>query len=157
MIDKNSLYNETQWQEEMNRASDTIRTLGGQIFKLGLGTSNLPCPLCKTIGFYAPRIDPPIWPTSSPVNRKYRACKFCGLWQDVIGYPGTRKEGEIFNCLPIRCSNCKTFQWTECNLNKPCEKNCGGICKEDKWPTDDPYHEFHNTKKQIYDLLGIDQ
>lgn len=157
MIDaeKTKNYEEQDWLEEWSKATYRIQMPNGQMAELGLGTSNLTCPRCKTIGFYGPRIDPPIWPASMPINRKYRACKFCGLWQDVPGYPGTRKEGKIFDCLPIRCSGCKTFQWTEYNSNKPCEKKCGGVCKEDKWPTDNLGHEFHKTKAEIYKLLKL--
>lgn len=147
-------YTETNWQEDLDNAIDTIKLPDGRVAQLGLGTANLPCPNCNTLGFYGPRIYPK--PPAEP-NRKYRACKFCGLWQDVSGYPGTKKEGKLFYCIPIRCSNpaCKTFQYTESNLSKPCEKECGGICKEDKWPVDDPDHEWHKDKKQIYELLGI--
>lgn len=145
-------YTEAHWQEDWNNAVCVIKLPGGRVAQLGLGTANLPCPSCKTIGFYGPRIYP--LPPAEP-NRKYRACKFCGLWQDVPGYPGTRQAGKLFYCIPLRCTKCRTFQYTEYNLNKPCEKNCGGICQKDNWPVDDQNHELHKDKEQIYKLLGI--
>ena len=36
-----------------------------------------PCPRCGRTGFYGPRHD--------GAARMYRACKFCGFWQDVGG------------------------------------------------------------------------
>jgi hypothetical protein len=42
---------------------------------LKAGGAPEPCPRCKRRGFYAPR--------GADGDRHYRACKFCGLWQDV--------------------------------------------------------------------------
>ena len=38
-----------------------------------------PCPCCRRCGFYEPKLAPP--------SRRYRACKFCGFWQDVDESP----------------------------------------------------------------------
>ena len=51
----------TQWEAE-DRA-------------LKRGADPQPCPRCARRGFYAPRFAPP-W-------RRYRACKFCGFWQEM--------------------------------------------------------------------------
>src|SRR3989338_1917322 len=118
-------YTEIQWAEEM-KADKII------FWARAIGTT-FPCPSCRKIGFYAPIQYPTVVKTPEEIIRKYRACKFCGFWQDVKGYPGTRREGKSFHCVPLRCTNpkCKTFNYTaeENNLNKPCE-NCGTKCEE---------------------------
>ena len=40
-----------------------------------------PCPKCQRIGFFGPRIRP---------FQTYRACRFCGFWQDVGHEPEFR-------------------------------------------------------------------
>ncbi len=44
------------------------------------GANPRPCPHCERTGFYGPRFAEP--------DLKYRACRFCGLWQEVGGAPG---------------------------------------------------------------------
>jgi hypothetical protein len=41
------------------------------------------CPQCRRSGFYGPR--------EAEGSRRYRACKFCGFWQDVGGPPVTNQ------------------------------------------------------------------
>lgn len=48
-----------------------------------------PCPKCRTIGFFGPRIRP---------FCQYRACRFCGFWQDVDQDPEYRLP-TVHGCL----------------------------------------------------------
>lgn len=145
----NEEYTEAQWSAETQTTPLFIPQIDGSWRALAV---NLPCPKCKKVGFYAPIKFPPE-ASEDKIIRKYRACKFCGFWQDVPGYPGTRNEGRPFYCIPLRCMNpkCRTFNYTKENLDKPCEvKGCGTKCELSKWPIDDPNHEYHRYK--LYQL-----
>lgn len=60
-------YSEADWQAE-NTA-------------LQQGVDPQPCPKCRCTGFYSTRCAEPLAGKTEP--RHYRACKFCGFWQDV--------------------------------------------------------------------------
>ena len=64
-------YTEKQWNDEMKAPGIVIQFSSGP-FSFG---TTLPCPHCKTIGFYGPRKSP----VEGETTRKYRACKFCGF------------------------------------------------------------------------------
>ena len=48
-----------------------------------------PCPHCGRTGFYGPRHD--------GASRMYRACKFCGFWQNV-GQPVVPHSATVHDC-----------------------------------------------------------
>ena len=85
-----------------------------------------PCPRCARRGFYAPR-----WAEG---DRHYRACKFCGLWQDV-----GRPEHEIIRY------ECCVADWKEPNESWACPV-CGTTFTPDEavsWPRANPAHPWN--------------
>jgi hypothetical protein len=89
-----------------------------------------PCPRCHRRGFYAPRFAKP--------NRRYRACKFCGFWQDV-GMPPH----------PVIRYECTTGNHHVADWKGPDEPwtcpDCGRRFQPDAavaWPSEDPYHPW---------------
>jgi len=144
LINSISKYPEEKWAEEMDAK--------GIIFTFNNGYSfggPLSCPSCKTIGFYGPRAN-----TSPDGNiiRKYRACKFCGLWQESWGHIFDERGGNAYRCIHLLCVKCGTYNWTIANPNKKCE-NCGGDSRVVDWPSDDPSHPYNGIKKQFLQLL----
>jgi len=57
----------------------------------GEGGNPAACPECGRTGFYGPRFAEP--------ERRFRACRFCGFWQDVDG-PPTRYLPTAHTCDP---------------------------------------------------------
>ena len=138
-------YTEDQWFAEMQAPGIVISLPNGSSWSFG---TILPCPQCKTVGFYGPRK----YPLEGEVKRKYRACKFCGFWQEAWGFVYDRRGGDHYRCIALRCTNknCNAFNYTENNLNKLCEnKKCKSKTKISKWPSDDPNHEFQEYKESI--------
>ena len=108
----------------------------------------LPCPNCKTIGFYGAKK----YPSSGEITRKYRACKFCGLWQEAWGNVYNRRSGggKPYIITHSTCTNeqCKSPNWTEYNLNKLCE-SCNTKTKLSSWALNDSTDIFHRFKEEI--------
>jgi len=124
------IYTLKEWEKEMkmNRACSCP----------GLGSCLIPCPWCKIIGFYGPRI---------VGERKYRACKFCGWWQEI-------DNGEPYRCIALYCESCGIYDWTQPKEEKdfkPCEK-CGLKYKKFQWAIDYPEHPFWDRKREIYKI-----
>lgn len=69
-------YTEDDWDSEM-----------AALFSEGGGPGS--CPSCTRSGFYGPR--------EAEGPRRYRACKFCGFWQDV-GQPPVTNKATVHNC-----------------------------------------------------------
>ncbi len=89
-----------------------------------------PCPCCSRRGFYEPKLAEP--------NRRYRACKFCGFWQDVDESP---REVIRYECQGpghwVADWKVPTKKWT-CS--------CGKTYSLDQrvpWPADDPTHRWN--------------
>jgi hypothetical protein len=83
------------------------------------------CPRCRRSGFYGPR--------RADKERRYRACKFCGLWQDVGKPPH----------LIIRYE-CHVADWKEPHEPWNCP-TCGrhfGTSQAVGWPADNPEHPW---------------
>src|SRR5437879_4151754 len=79
-------YDEAHWQQEM-----LLSQFGGC----------LTCPNCHTLGFYNPRRG-----IQDGVDRLYRACKFCGFWQEAKG-PVFEKYGPAsYFCRMFHCEAC---------------------------------------------------
>ena len=133
---------EAQWAEEMEAR--------GIVFTLSNGYSfggSLPCPNCKTIGFYGPRRNPP----EGEIIRKYRACKFCGFWQEVWGSGYNDRGGKAFRCVALYCTTCDAYDWTlpkDVEDYKSCS-TCHNQFKRIDWASDNPNHVFNEIKRQI--------
>lgn len=139
---------EDQWAEEMKADAIIIKKPDGSSFPFG---RKLPCPCCQTVGFYGPRVSPSL---EAP-TRKYRACKFCGFWQEVWGDGYNSRGGAAYRCIHLTCTNekCKTPNWTAANEGKSCD-----VCKNptvvSKWASDDTEHPFHQIKEAIISSLN---
>jgi hypothetical protein len=139
-------YTERQWEEEMK--APLILLPSGQVFPFGRA---LPCPQCKTIGFYGPRHSP----SEGEIIRKYRACKFCGFWQEASGEVFDQKGGEPYRCIAVYCEKCRNnYDWRVPWAFEPggCQK-CHAELKRTVWASDDPKHPFRTLKDQIVSLL----
>ena len=121
-------YTSEQWGKEMVRVQLCNHSK--------LGSCLIPCPWCNIIGFYSPRV---------ARERKYRACKFCGWWQEVDG-------GEPYRCIALYCDACGIYDWTQPKEEKDfkfCEK-CKQQYKTFLWAIDYPEHPFWEGKKELY-------
>ena len=91
-----------------------------------------PCPCCSRRGFYEPKWAEP--------NRHYRACKFCGFFQNVddAPYDVIRYECRDPNHDVVADWKVPTETWT-CTL-------CGRLylpVQHVPWPADDPLHPWN--------------
>jgi hypothetical protein len=100
---------------------------------LHAGEDPLNCPACLRRGFYGPR--------EADQARRYRACKFCGFWQNVGQLP---HEIIRYEC---RQPDHWTMDWREPHESWQCP-----ICTRPyspsaavPWPADDPTHPWHET------------
>ena len=133
----NKQYTEKDWEDEMKS-----NFFCGK--HLPLGSCSLLCPQCKTLGFYGPR-------GSSSSGRKYRACKFCGFWQEAWGNFFNEHGGGPYRCIAVYCDKCGYFDWQDPWAEggfKHCPK-CGAEMKKIDWASDDPKHHFHKIKEQM--------
>jgi len=146
------VYNEKQWEEEMKSPGIMIHFSSGMKFSFG---SSLPCPQCETVGFYGPRIS---YSSNGTVERKYRACKFCGFWQEVSG--GIFKErpetANPYRCIAVYCEKCGKdgeifgFNWRLPWTDGPgCCPDCKTERRDIKWASDDLNHPYQKLKEQI--------
>lgn len=135
-------YTESDWENEIKIGS--ICKSCKDIFLKNnthvLGVCNIPCPECGNIGFYSPR---------SGGERKYRACKFCGFWQDVDERPG--------HCRIMICDNhtgpFAKINWQyQGNQGKDCD-GCGKKCREQKNGERQWYKE--NCEKIIREIAKV--
>ena len=118
-------YTLKQWEEENGIVQSSYHP--------HYGSCRLPCPNCKVIGFYAPRGD--------AEGRKYRACKFCGFWQEV--------DGEPYRYEAVLCPDCGCFDWHIKFTGQVCN-NCGGVNKTRcPWAIDCLSHPFWQLKQQF--------
>lgn len=130
-------YTEKQWTEEM-ALSSPLSSLG----------SCLRCPNCKTLGFYGPRV---VQNNKGEITRKYKACKFCGFWQEAWGDVYNERGGEAYRCITVLCDKCGAYDW-----RVPWSKqlgnciNCGNAnIKQAEWASNDQNHPFHKLKEKI--------
>lgn len=136
----NARYTEKQWEEEMNVLPAEIQP-GSAFGRI------LPCPWCKTVGFYGPRKSV----EQEKITRKYRACKFCGFWQEVWGEVYNEIGGKPYRCIHFYCDRCQridTYNWTmpEAKSIGHCPR-CDAENKKTKWASDNPNHPFHKLKE----------
>ena len=137
-------YTEQQWQHEMDA--------GGWIGPYFLGTT-IPCPDCGSFGFYGPRQEPP--PPAMPITRKYRACKFCGFWQEAMGQVLIDHGPEPYRCNHFSCDKCGAYGWrSPWNKGNEVCPNCKVDMSRVKWPTEDSSHPFHAIRERIVQALN---
>ncbi len=138
----NKEYTEKHWEDEKNSNVFCGR-------HAPLGGCSLPCPQCKTLGFYGPRASKN---SEGKITRKYRACKFCGFWQEAWGDVRNKNKigGKPYRCIAVFCETCKRYDWQVpwASELKSCS-TCLKKMKEIKWASDDPHHPFHTLEEQI--------
>lgn len=95
------------------------------------------CPQCLRRGFYAPRFAAP--------NRRYRACKFCGFWQDVGKPP---QKIVRFECH--HPDGTAVADWKEPTESWTCPKCRRAFSPGEAvpWPADNPSHSWNNTPQR---------
>lgn len=109
-------------------------------------SSALPCPVCQTIGFYGPKI---------AGERKYRACKFCGFWQEAPGESQKVLGTIAYRCTHISCPAGHEYDWVHPGIEK--FKNCstcGTNLQKTDWAIDNSQHYFHQLKALILTVLN---
>ena len=136
-------YTIAQWENDMQ-----VNQFCGKHQNWFYSGCTIPCPNCKNVGFYGPKVT--IDNNTKEITRRYRACKFCGFWQEA-------DKGEPYRCIALYCQNCDSYDWTapkEEDDYKSC-RQCGTQFKKIDWASDNPSHIFHNTKKQMDYVHGI--
>lgn len=116
-----------------------------------MGSCNLPCLSCGAVGFYGPRIE--IDESSKEIKRKYRACKFCGWFQEAFGSVLRDHGGKPWRCRMVYCEACKIFDWKSpwADIGN---HGCGNPFKVINWPVDvkEEEHHFWERRKAIKDI-----
>ncbi len=140
-IEDNPEFTEEQWESEMQSPGIQVELTSGP-FSFG---KSLPCPVCEVVGFYGPRV---------AGQRKYRACKFCGFWQEVPKEPLTIWGNKGYRCTHIYCPNGHEYDWVHPNINefRNC-KTCNAKLEKTDWASDNPNHPFQNIKLVITNFL----
>lgn len=136
-------YTEKQWENEM-KAPPVVLFLPHENVTIILGTT-LPCPNCKTVGFYGARRNP-----EKEITRKYRACKFCGFWQEAWGEVYNKRGGKPYRCRAVYCEKCRTldtYLWHLPWAGLGCCPKCSAESKETDWASDNPNHPFRNSRR----------
>lgn len=131
------IYTENQWENEMD-----LNKFCGKHPNLFHSGCTIPCPNCQAVGFYGPKIT--VNDTTEEITRRYRACKFCGFWQEV-------NNGEPYRCIALYCNSCDSYDWTAPKDEedyKSCKK-CGVQFRKIEWASDNPNHAFHILKEQM--------
>jgi len=133
----NQEYTEKQWEEEMR-----VGLFCGQ--HSPFGSCNLECPSCSEVGFYGPRKTEN---DKGEITRKYRACKWCGFWQDAWGDVFNERGGNTYLGSIMRHKNCGEGKtWGTAGKNTWCEK-CGDYVIEEGAHKDDP--NFQKIKEKM--------
>src|SRR3989344_8367124 len=113
----NANHTEKQWEEEMH----AMQFCGGHS---AFGSCNLECSSCHEIGFYGPREIP-------NEGRKYRACKWCGFWQEAAGSVFNSRGGDPYRGTIISHKNCGAENtWGTSGGDKWCEKCNDDVVEE---------------------------
>lgn len=131
----NREYIKEQWEEEMR-----LDKFCGQHNNLFYNGCNLECPSCHEIGFYGPR-------EIKSEGRKYRACKWCGFWQEAAGPVFNDRGGNPYRGTIRSHSNCgKEKTWGTAGADKWCS-DCGCDVIEEGVHKDDP--TFKSIKEEM--------
>lgn len=100
------------------------------------GRPPLPCPKCQRTGFYAARDDHPL-----EGGKPYRACCFCGFWQEVGKEPVAAAKLECHGYSVIRPPGAA---WVCPTCGK---KPDAGSAKP--WPVDDKMHRWWDVPQNL--------
>ena len=102
-------YTEKQWEEEMRLGQFCGR-------HAAFGSCNLECHSCHEVGFYGPR-------EIRSEGRKYRACKWCGFWQEAVGPVFDYRGGASYPCsIRVHKSCGEEGSWGTAGEGLWCEK-----------------------------------
>lgn len=138
-----SQYAENHWEEEMR-----LNKFCGKHPNWFYSGCTIPCPNCKSVGFYGPKVTEN---DAGEVIRRYRACKFCGFWQEADG-------SDPYRCIALYCRACDSYDWTAPKDEKDYKScKCGSRYKRIEWALDDQNHKFHICKKRMDNLHGLNQ
>jgi hypothetical protein len=94
------------------------------------------CPGCGRTGFYRTRDDHP-----DKRGRQFRACTFCGFWQDVEGEPHRRIR---YECHGHAATSKPDQAWTCPECGKRFEPK-----DSVPWPSDDPSHQWWQVPQNL--------
>lgn len=120
----NGIYTPDEWNKEMHLGIFCNR-------HAPFGSCNLECPTCHEVGFYGPR-------EIKNEDRKYRACKWCGFWQEAAGKVFDHRGGEPYRGIIISHKNCGAGKsWYTADANQWCEK-CKDFMVNEGTHKDDP-------------------
>lgn len=136
------IFSEAEWKKEMDQVS-----FCGKHPNWFYSTCTISCPNCHSLGFYGPKMTVN---EAKEIIRKYRACKFCGFWQEV-------DDGEPYRCIALYCGSCGAYDWTTPKGEED-YKSCGQCSSKNvkiDWASDNPEHAFWKLKKQMDDLHAI--
>jgi hypothetical protein len=131
-------YDELRWLEEK-----VVSQFGGC----------LKCPSCHTLGFYDARFE-----ELYGKPRFYRACKFCGFWQEAKGPVFEELGGAAYSCRMFHCAECSSdtesyplglYDWRPPLETEAKCRHCGRDMFEVKSPAEDPGHPYHLWKDLI--------
>ena len=88
------------------------------------------------------------WMISGEMVRKYRACKYCGFWQEAAGSVWEETQGKAYRCIAVHCSRCGRYDWRVPWAERlgDCE-TCKIPLEETKWASDDSAHPFNEAKR----------
>lgn len=117
--------------EECRRLSYTLSEWEAEVQALIAGGDPPPCPCCGRRGCYEPKFASP--------DRRYRACKFCGFWQNVGERP---MQVNRYEC---RAPDHSVADWKVPTESWTCP-GCGSTYRPEQsvaWPADDPAHEWN--------------
>ena len=143
-------YTEQNWEDDMR-----INKFCGEHANWFSSGCTLPCPQCRSVGFYGPKVTAD---DSGKITRKYRACKFCGFWQEAWGNVFNERGGESYRCIIVRCNNCAekggfSYDWQTPWAYEPQSWSvCHTTMEQAQWASDDPNHSFHQLKEQMDEL-----
>jgi ribosomal protein L37AE/L43A len=114
----------------------TVRHWRSEHSELHRGGAPAKCPQCTRTGFYAPRDDHPEKP-----GKPFRACSFCGFWQDVGKDPTKALMFECHGHTVIRPSG-STWSCPTCG------REFTGQTKE-AWPAEDTAHQWWHVPQNL--------
>ena len=132
-----SKYTEEQWEEEMRK----MRFCGGH---QAFGSCNLECPSCHEIGFYSPR-------EIKSESRKYRACKWCGFWQEAVGPVFDHRGGDPYlGSIRIHKSCGEEGSWGTAGEGLWCEKCMDNVVEKGAHREDLAFRQIKEIMDKIH-------
>ena len=137
-------YTIAQWEQDMR-----LNEFCGRHTNWFHSGCTISCPNCQNLGFYGPKVTTD---EAGGVTRRYRACKFCGFWQEA-------GRGKPYRCVALYCSSCGAYDWTAPKSKedyKSCTR-CQLEYEKIEWASDNPNHTFHTLKRHMDSLHNRQQ